>query len=204
MVGCGLATGVLTIRATLQRIEREWQLLPTKTEKSRRSLPLPPRVLDVLRRHRDRQTFERERAGSIWRDDPPFDDLVFRGETGEPLHATSVTKTFKAAIAAAGLPPQRFHELRHAAASAMLSEGAPLKLAQEVLHATIATTADIYSHVLQDQKRAALSAVASGRGAATPWRGAASVRASMAVPMAQSREIRRGGSSEGSCRRRSR
>lgn len=55
---------------------------------------------------------------------------------------------FKIALRAAELPDQRFHDLRHAAASFMLAQGIPLKVAQEVLgHSTIAITADTYSHL---------------------------------------------------------
>ena len=57
------ATGVVTIRRTLQRVGGEWVVQDTKTAKSRRSLPLPSRLLGVLRAHRDRQTFEARAGG---------------------------------------------------------------------------------------------------------------------------------------------
>ncbi len=48
-----------------------------------------------------------------------------------------------------GLPPIRFHDLRHTCATILLSRGVHAKLVQELLgHATIGITLDTYSHVL--------------------------------------------------------
>ena len=65
-----------------------------------------------------------------------------------PLSAPEVRRVYRSALVAAGLPPRRFHDLRHAAVSFMLVQGVPLKVVQEVLgHSTIAVTGDIYSRV---------------------------------------------------------
>ena len=49
----------------------------------------------------------------------------------------------------AGLPPMRFHDLRHSAATLLLAMGVHAKVVQELLgHSTIVTTLNIYSHVL--------------------------------------------------------
>lgn len=43
----------------------------------------------------------------------------------------------------------RFHDLRHSAASLLLAQGVPARVVMETLgHSTIATTMDIYSHVM--------------------------------------------------------
>ena len=48
----------------------------------------------------------------------------------------------------AGLPHMRFHDLRHSAATFLAAARVDMKVAQERLgHGTIATTADIYTHV---------------------------------------------------------
>jgi integrase len=50
----------------------------------------------------------------------------------------------------AGLPRVRFHNLRHTAATLMLSLGVHPKVASEMLgHSTIAVTLDLYSHVTE-------------------------------------------------------
>jgi integrase len=66
------------------------------------------------------------------------------------LNRHNVTqRSFKPLLAKAGLPQIRFHDLRHTAATVLLSRGVHPKYVQELLgHATIAITLDTYSHVL--------------------------------------------------------
>ena len=59
-----------------------------------------------------------------------------------------VTYWFQDTLSEAKLPRQRFHDLRHAAASFMLAEGVSLHVVMEVLgHSEISTTANICGHV---------------------------------------------------------
>ncbi len=56
---------------------------------------------------------------------------------------------FKCVLARAGLPVQRFHDLRHAAASLLLAQGVSARVVMDILgHTQIATTMDLYSHVM--------------------------------------------------------
>jgi len=49
------------------------------------------------------------------------------------------------------------HDLRHAAASLLIMEGVDLKTISEILgHSSISITADVYGHVLEEQKRKAV------------------------------------------------
>jgi lactate dehydrogenase-like 2-hydroxyacid dehydrogenase len=49
-----------------------------------------------------------------------------------------------------GLPPVRFHDLRHLAGTLMSEAGVPPKRAQEILgHADVRTTLAIYTHTLK-------------------------------------------------------
>jgi integrase len=49
----------------------------------------------------------------------------------------------------------RFHGLRHTAATLLMSEGVPVKVASEMLvHSNITTTLRIYSHVVPDMQGA--------------------------------------------------
>jgi site-specific recombinase XerC len=74
---------------------------------------------------------------------------VFTTPKGTPLEPSNVLKRFKAVLEGAGLPAQRFHDLRHCAASLMLAQGVPMRVAMDVLgHTQMATTADLYSHVM--------------------------------------------------------
>jgi integrase len=67
---------------------------------------------------------------------------------------------FTPALAHAGLPPIRFHDLRHTAATLMLLKGIHPKVVSEILgHTTSGITLDLYSHVLPDMQREAGAAM---------------------------------------------
>ncbi len=67
----------------------------------------------------------------------------------------TVTRTFQAAVSAAGLPHQRFHDLRHAAATLLLEAGEELGVVSRILgHATVSLTMDTYSHLTDRMTRA--------------------------------------------------
>jgi integrase len=56
-----------------------------------------------------------------------------------------------------GLPSMRFHDVRHSAATLLLSMGVPPKVVQELLgHSTISVTMDIYSHTLPSMQHEAM------------------------------------------------
>lgn len=58
----------------------------------------------------------------------------------------------------ANLPDIRFHDLRHSAATLLLSLGIHPKVVQEMLgHTQISMTMDIYSHVLPSMQQDAVS-----------------------------------------------
>jgi integrase len=75
--------------------------------------------------------------------------LVFASTIGTPLEPSNVTRRFQAILKRAGLPHQRFHDLRHCCASLMLAQGVPMRIVMDVLgHSQMATTMDLYSHVM--------------------------------------------------------
>ena len=150
-----LDAGTLSVRQTLQRVRGEWVFSEPKTAKSRRTIPLPRPVARALREHRGRQLEERLKAGPAWEGET-WGDLVFPDELGRPLSGFHVLRRFRSLLALAGLPPMRYHDLRHGAASLMAAQGVPARVAMELLgHSQIATTMNIYTHVTpQDQREA--------------------------------------------------
>lgn len=59
----------------------------------------------------------------------------------------------------------RFHDLRHTAATLMLSRGIHPKVASEMLgHSTIAITLDLYSHVSKTMQQEAARSVDAALG----------------------------------------
>jgi len=116
-----------------------------KTAAGRRSLPLDPGLVAVLRRHRARQAEERLAWVPAWSDT----GYVFTREDGTPLHPEHLSDRLETLARRAGLPRIRLHDLRHTAATLMLADGTPVNVAQEMLgHASPTITQEIYQHVL--------------------------------------------------------
>ncbi len=125
-----------------------------KTEKSRRSILLAPIVVTLLKQHHTRQLESKLKAGTQWQDQ----GLVFCTAFGTPLNPSKVVDRFKTLLKRGGLPPIRFHDLRHSAATILLSLGIHPKVVQELLgHNQISMTMDIYSHVLPGMQRDAMA-----------------------------------------------
>ena len=132
----------LMVRHTLQR--GTGKLVEPKTDRARRNVSLPVYVTDAIREHRRRQLEDRLAAGDRWRDR----DLVFTTALGRPLDPRNVLRAYHAALAAAGLPRQPFHHLRHACATLLLESGEELANVSKILgHADLGTTADLYAHL---------------------------------------------------------
>jgi integrase len=73
---------------------------------------------------------------------------VFATALGQSLDAANLRRRFLAALAAAGLPTQRFHDLRHCCATLRLEQGEELAMVSRIPgHASLSTTADIYGHL---------------------------------------------------------
>jgi integrase len=69
---------------------------------------------------------------------------------GTPFDSRNVTKALQRLLDRAGLPRQRFHDLRHARATLRLEHGEELGVVSRILgHSQNATTADVYAHLTQ-------------------------------------------------------
>jgi Phage integrase family len=132
---------LLRVRRGLQR-QRGGGLVFTepKTDRSKRTLPLPAPLAAALIEHRTRQDKERLTAGSLWQGSP----CVFT----TPIGPRNDFREFRKLLARAGLPPVRLHDLRHTAASLLLAQNVPARVVMEILgHSQIALTMNTYSHV---------------------------------------------------------
>jgi integrase len=141
-----LNSGRLTVLRCLQRQSGKGLVfVEPKTARSRRTIHLAPGAISALTRHRRSvQARERLRAGAVWQEH----GLVFATKIGRPLEGGHVNERFHRAIATAGLPDLRVHDLRHTAATLLLTRGVHPKVVQEMLgHTTITLTLDTYSHV---------------------------------------------------------
>lgn len=144
----------LTVQHTLTRQDGRWVLRQPKTPHSRRTIRLAPAVVDAFRAH---YLAEAERLLALGHRIGP-ETLVFTDRWGDPVNPWHVTeRAFKPLLRRAGLPEVRFHDLRHAFASLMLSEGARIDLVSKMLgHASPSVTLNIYAHLIPGDEDAAV------------------------------------------------
>ncbi len=73
---------------------------------------------------------------------------MFASRKGTPLDAQNVVnRHFKPLLKRAGLPPVRFHDLRHSCLSLLAQRGEPIRDLQALAgHATAAFTLQRYTH----------------------------------------------------------
>jgi integrase len=136
------------------RIERS----EPKTGAGRRTIALDPATVTALRAHRARQAEERLAWGEAWTDV----GLVFTAEDGTPLPPGTLSRAFTALAKRAGLPPIRFHDIRHSYATAARTAGVPIEVVSRRLgHARPSITSDVYSHVTPRMDDEAAARVAS-------------------------------------------
>ncbi len=117
-----------------------------------RSIRLPGFLVDMLKQHQLQQ-MARKRQAKAWEER----DLVFPNLRGGYLHPNHLGEAFRALLEQAGLPPIRFHDLRHSAATILLSMGVNIKVIQEMLgHSDISITLRVYGHLLPSMQQEAI------------------------------------------------
>lgn len=140
-----LEGGVIRIRRTLLRTPQGLTFAEPKTATSRRAIPIGRSTVEALRAHRQRRAQE------------GLTELVFANTFGDPINAGEMLRAgFYPLLQRAGLPRIRFHDLRHTAATLMLTQGVhPKVVAERLGHSTPMLTLTVYSHVTPTMQRAA-------------------------------------------------
>lgn len=156
--------GTIEVRGTLQRKgPKEYRLEAPKTERSRRTVPMIDQLAEALRQHRSREV-ERLLALGYGRDDMRW---VFTDRWGEPIYWGHVTdRLLRPLCRQAGIREIRFHDLRHTAASMLLSHGVPVHIVADILgHTSATTTLEVYAHLMPGDKEAAMRTLGAALGA---------------------------------------
>jgi integrase len=150
-----LGNGTLTVRQTVQRVRGRLEFTAPKTDRSRRTVPVPAQTVQALRRHRKLQAAERLAAGESWQNH----DLIFTSRVGTPFDPDNLERSWYKIRAQAGLEWLRIHDLRHACATFLLASGASPRTVMKVLgHSQIGLTMNTYAHVLPEIERDAVDA----------------------------------------------
>jgi integrase len=89
-VDVDLDRGVITVRASLQRVGGVPRMDTPKTHRSRRPVALTALVREALARHRVEQAAHRARAANLWEER----GLVFANSVGRPLEPSNLRRRF--------------------------------------------------------------------------------------------------------------
>lgn len=122
---------------------------PPKTKNSIRTVPIPSSLASTLAEHKKMQEEEMKKAGNSY----IKSDFIFTTELGKYINSSNFRKSYKRILVAAGIPYKKFHALRHTFATKLFERNIPLKTVSELLgHSDISVTANIYTHVMPEQK----------------------------------------------------
>ncbi|MFF8453516.1 tyrosine-type recombinase/integrase [Streptomyces albidoflavus] len=131
-----------------------------KTESSHAVLPLPEFCARALKERRELQDLERRIVGDAWSQEAG-QDLIFSSERGGPIDPVGFSRTFNALVKRAGVRRITVRLARHTCGTLLAFLKVHPKVAQAILrHSQISMTMDVYTHVVGDGEREAVTMLA--------------------------------------------
>lgn len=143
-------SGVMRITSTTTRVNSQAKgavktALVTsapKTKNSIRAIPVPDFMLKKL------QEKQPDKAAR--------DSYIFSG-TNNPAEPRTMQRIFHRVLKNAGVPPRKYHAIRHTFATRALELGVDIKTLSELLgHSSVTITLNIYAHSMLEQKKIAI------------------------------------------------
>ena len=115
-----------------------------KSERGRRAVKVTPVLAEMLREHKEKTG---GKAG----------DLMFTNRAGNPIDGTNLlAQKFQPTLERAGLRRVRSHDLRHTYAALQIALDENFKFIQQQMgHASITTTMDLYGHLMPEASEGA-------------------------------------------------
>ncbi|MEW9668648.1 tyrosine-type recombinase/integrase [Ammoniphilus sp. 3BR4] len=121
-----------------------------KTASGVRAIHIPKHLAYELLSHRKKMLQEKSQSGLEYTEN----DLVVSTKYGNPVDPASLSVRFKKQIIKLGLPPIRFHDLRHTHTTMLIQQNVNAKVISERLgHSSIQITLNQYSHVLPSMQQ---------------------------------------------------
>lgn len=157
----GLAWEDINFEANLIEVKRSYSHGHFSTPKSRKS-----RLVDMSHQLKHALQIHRATLFQKFRGRPPEAELeggkiqlIFPNGLGRPLDGDDFRhRVFYRIIEKADVPAFRIHDTRHTFASLLLQQGEPLNYVKDQLgHASIQTTVDVYGHIVPGSNRNAVN-----------------------------------------------
>jgi integrase len=139
------------VRQGLHRVDHALRFLESKTDRSRRSVPLPGLCADAPADHAKRQEAERDGA-RVWT----------TGSSSSPQSGRRPIRATSPGSSPGGVSQQRcrvvrMHDQRHTRVTLLLSLGVPPRVVMEIIgHSAPEMTMNVHGHVALDDQRKAV------------------------------------------------
>lgn len=132
-------------------------LTDLKTKRSRRKLPLPPIVRNVLLNHKKLLDEKKRALGSVWKDN----GLICPNSTGGIMDKATPNKAVKRILTARKELPRGLHahSLRHSFVSLLISNGLDVVNVASIAGDTIEIISKHYAHSFAERRAAAMDVV---------------------------------------------
>lgn len=153
------AKTILIEQQTIQIRGEGAVLVPsTKTNSGTRVIALPGYMMDMLKETREQQLRDMAVYGDDWAKWEPDGEphaFCFTRADGSVLRPGYDSKLWKKLLERAGLPHNKRYVARHTAASMAISHGADIPAVAEMMgHSNPAVTLSVYTHPVEERKRA--------------------------------------------------
>lgn len=140
-----LKNDIITIKRSVKRVGSQIEVSDPKTESSKRVLPIPPNLKEVITNLKQ-------------------DDNIYIATGKEiPTEPRTFRQAYERILKKVGIKHHTYHDIRHTFASRAISNGIDVKTVSELLgHTTVEMTLNTYTHISDDQKREAVKNVFNG------------------------------------------
>lgn len=164
-----LEAATVTIRQSVVEVKGRKIVKDTKTHQARR-VSIDEATVAVLASHRARV----DELAAVARVTITPESFVFSPPSSLGVKAyqpTKVSRTWRAWADQQGLEGVRLHDLRHLAASVMISAGHDITtISRRLGHERVSTTLDIYSHLMPGSDEAAADSIGAAMAPKAPGR----------------------------------
>lgn len=151
-----LENGIIDVRQTIPMFKNgEPVIKGPKKKSSIRKIVIPSSISAELKLYQAHMMRTRSNTEAPWEGGEHY--FLFAHETGKPLYPKTLYDQWRDFVKSVpGLKHIRFHDLRHTSATLLINQGVHAKIISNRLgHSKIATTMNVYGHVIESADRAA-------------------------------------------------
>ena len=158
---------MIHVKSTLKKEAGRFYLDTPKTMSSYRDIPILDNVLRILKKQRLWQSEKKLQLGAEWKCCEGLEQLVFTTTVGTPIDKEYLKNSIDGTVARINADGIEFehltmHTFRHSFATRCIEEGMNPQTLKAILgHSKLATTMDLYAHVLPDTKAQEMQKIAN-------------------------------------------